>query len=107
MDAEETDDTEPSGPHDDLIDGLQVEYAKYEDELEENEVPKVVFDVLKCTDKHLKNLSLSHSDTEGVSGYLILDGAQFAKYDVLDDFAEYQETAVAKVHQNLKNQNRI
>ena len=46
MNAEEADDGKPGGPHDDLVDGLQVENSKDEDELEENEVPKVVFDVL-------------------------------------------------------------
>ena len=75
MNAEEADEREPSGPHDYVMHILQIKHAKYEYELEENEIPEVIFYVL------------------------ILDGSQLAKNEHLQQFAEQDETAVAEVDQ--------
>lgn len=75
VNAEEADEREPSGPHDYVMHILQIKHAKYEYELEENEIPEVIFYVL------------------------ILDGSQLAKNKHLQQFAEQDETAVAEVDQ--------
>ena len=55
VDGEEADDGEPAAPHEHLVQVLQVEHAEYEYELEEDEVPEVVFDMLDRSNNNNNN----------------------------------------------------
>ena len=57
VDGEKAYHWEPDAPHAHLANVLQVEHAEDEDELEEDEVPELIFYVLIYKEKHIKIMS--------------------------------------------------
>lgn len=70
--------TKPSAPHDHLVHELHIDDAEHEDELVEEEVPELVFEVLMLRD------------------------SQFTKHKTLDELAQQDQRTVCRVDQCLE-----
>jgi hypothetical protein len=100
VDREKADDGEPCAPDHHVVQVLQIQHTKYENELQKDEIPKLIFYVLDKNKTFWIKFECKFFKKMRDENYLIFKSSQLAEYYALDNFAEEDEATVAEVDQN-------